>query len=154
MVFYYSSPKGTKALPSLYSLEECSGCVCVPSVCCVYVVFSVGVLCVCVCAVQNKATDSHILWGWALVGDQTLFPSSRPFAPDHLSLSGGWCSLIHSTTSIISCVLGDMVGTEGLILPVGWPLVLVVVLFWAHCDVGMFFMLSHPGDILHHWRPS
>ena len=42
--------------------------------------------------------------------------------------------------------MGDVVGAEGLILQVGWPVVVVVVLLlgpWAPSDVGMFSTLSH-----------
>ena len=71
VVFCYSSPKGPR--PSTHSASVKKGlcvCVCVLCIGCVCVVY------VSVSVVQNKATDSHILQGWALVADQTSRVSS------------------------------------------------------------------------------
>ena len=124
-------------------LRVCSVCVCVLCICCVCVV------CVCVwCVVQNKATDSHILHGWALGGDQTSTVSSFQTLCSRSSLIVMRVTLSHPFNNlIVCCMLGDVVGTEVWYSKLGGPWLWL----WSSCwgpglwgpsDVGTFSMLS------------
>ena len=74
--FITAVPKEPRPSPHSTPLKNvlfvCVVCVCVSSICMLCVCCCVLCVCsLCVCVVQNKAMDSHISWGWALVVDQT-----------------------------------------------------------------------------------